>query len=279
MKVECAKAVAAIHFYIGIILLAFSWIMNETLEGARTHYFFFFLWVGYILTIDGMLVIKRGVSPLTRAGFSYLFFFLLSIPFWWLFEGINLRMQNWEYVGSHKFGPISYFLFASLNFSTVIPAVLTTSEWVRHWRWIENLKKGPAISVPSKGLIFVLGLGFLLLLLCFPHIFYPLCWIFLFFLTEPLNAKFKKRSILFGDLNQGEWRAVISLAIGVLICGLCWETWNWNSDPRWVYHIPFLGFFPIFEMPLLGYLGYLPFALELFSVTVLCWKGKLPLDL
>lgn len=281
MREKCVQedACLRIHFYLGIGLLVSSWVANRLLEGTRTHYFFFFLWLGYILTIDGILVLKRGDSPLRRMGISYLFLFLLSIPFWWLFEGINLRMHNWEYVGSHQFGPISYFLFASLSFSTVIPAVLTTAEWVRHWQWVDRLKKAKPLHISSKKGVFVLGFICLLLLLSFPTIFYPFCWIFLFLLTEPLNAVFKKRTFLFGDLKGGDWRAVISLWIGVLICGLCWELWNWQSDPRWVYHIPYLGFFPLFEMPILGYLGYLPFALELFSLSNLFWKGKLPIDL
>ena len=33
-----------------------------------------------------------------------------------------------------------------------------------------------------------------------------------------------------------------------------------------IYQIPFVDFWRIFEMPVLGYLGYLPFALELFGL-------------
>jgi hypothetical protein len=42
--------------------------------------------------------------------------------------------------------------------------------------------------------------------------------------------------------------------------------WNFYSYPKWVYRVPFVNFWHIFEMPLLGYLGYLPFALELFAL-------------
>jgi hypothetical protein len=42
--------------------------------------------------------------------------------------------------------------------------------------------------------------------------------------------------------------------------------WNFYSYPKWVYQIPWGNGFHIFEMPLLGYGGYLPFALELFSM-------------
>jgi len=41
---------------------------------------------------------------------------------------------------------------------------------------------------------------------------------------------------------------------------------NYLSYPKWVYHVPFVDFLHIFEMPLIGYLGYLPFSLELFAL-------------
>lgn len=46
----------------------------------------------------------------------------------------------------------------------------------------------------------------------------------------------------------------------------CIRKWNFYSYPKWVYEAPFLNFWHVFEMPLLGYLGYIPFALELFAL-------------
>jgi hypothetical protein len=42
--------------------------------------------------------------------------------------------------------------------------------------------------------------------------------------------------------------------------------WNFLSYPKWIYHVPFVGFLHVFEMPLLGYLGYIPFSWELFAL-------------
>jgi hypothetical protein len=38
--------------------------------------------------------------------------------------------------------------------------------------------------------------------------------------------------------------------------------WNYFSLAKWEYSIPFVHRYQIFEMPLLGYAGYLPFGLE-----------------
>jgi hypothetical protein len=70
--------------------------------------------------------------------------------------------------------------------------------------------------------------------------------------------------------KNGEWRTVVSLFAGVLLTAFFWEFWNYWAYPKWIYTIPFVDFWHIFEMPLLGYGGYLPFSLELFAFYQLC---------
>jgi hypothetical protein len=43
--------------------------------------------------------------------------------------------------------------------------------------------------------------------------------------------------------------------------------WNYFALPGWYYTVPFFDAGPhLFEMPLPGYTGYLPFGLELFAM-------------
>jgi hypothetical protein len=67
-----------------------------------------------------------------------------------------------------------------------------------------------------------------------------------------------------------------------LLCGVYWEAWNFWSLPKWIYHIPHVGFWHVFEMPVMGYSGYLPFGLELFAMTNFVVPrlglGTLPVD-
>ena len=58
----------------------------------------------------------------------------------------------------------------------------------------------------------------------------------------------------------------VALCVGALFCGFFWELWNFYSYPKWTYHTPGVGFWYIFEMPLIGDIGYLPFALELYAL-------------
>jgi hypothetical protein len=59
---------------------------------------------------------------------------------------------------------------------------------------------------------------------------------------------------------------VLALWLGVLLTAFFWEMWNYYSWPKWTYDVPRGNWLHIFEMPLLGYGGYLPFALELHAV-------------
>jgi hypothetical protein len=77
---------------------------------------------------------------------------------------------------------------------------------------------------------------------------------------------------------------VASFAVGALVCGWFWEMWNYWAFSRWEYAVPFLEFAHLFEMPLPGYLGYLPFGLETcaachFMVGVVQRWGKYRLQI
>ena len=56
-------------------------------------------------------------------------------------------------------------------------------------------------------------------------------------------------------------------ALAALVCGLCWETWNYYALAKWIYSVPFVHRFQIWEMPLIGFGGYLPFGMECAAVT------------
>ena len=193
--------------------------------------------------------------------------FFCSAPAWWLFEVINWRTQNWHYLGREFFSNWEYFLFASLSFSTVMPAVFGTAELFASLKPVRRMRTGPVLRVTQGRLLALFGGGWLLLalLLIWPRFFFPAVWIAVFFILEPANAWLRNRT-LWSDIASGDWRPVVSLALGCMLCGFFWEMWNFFSYPKWIYHIPFFDFLRVFEMPLLGYGGYMPFALELFAL-------------
>jgi len=256
-----------IHGWIGLGLVIIFWTLNWTLGGLRSAWGFFPMWVGYCLTIDALVLLRKGNSMFTRNPRAFIIMFLISAPAWWLFELLNLRVQNWFYEGREYFTNFQYFIFASICFSTVIPAVFGTAEFVGTFKWIKNLK--PSFIIGSNPrtilLMFFLGWIFLILLLIWPLYFFPFMWLSVLLILEPLNYWLKNES-LFRYTSKGDWRLIISLVLGCLICGFFWEMWNFYSFPKWIYMVPFVDFLHVFEMPILGYFGYLPFALELYAL-------------
>ncbi|MBA4421595.1 MAG: hypothetical protein C0390_00685 [Syntrophus sp. (in: bacteria)] len=266
-----------LYGWLGLTLVAVFWVLNWSLLGLRTHWGFFPLWLGYALTVDALVFLRKGNSLLTRNPAAYAGLFLVSAPAWWLFELINLRTQNWIYLGEEAFTTLEYAVLSTVSFSTVMPAVFGTAELAGTCGRLRRIHSGPAIA-PTPALLrgmFAAGCVMLLLLLLWPDLFFPLVWIAVYCLIEPLNVKMENRS-LFGDLARGDWTPVISLGAGCLICGFFWEMWNFLSYPKWVYRIPYAAWFHVFEMPLPGYLGYLPFSLELFALYHLVTGPLLP---
>ena len=231
------------HGWIGLALVAIFWPLNWCLDGIRTHWAFFPLWLGYCLTVDGLTFARTGSSLLSRSRRAYIGLFAASVPAWWLFELINQRTRNWIYLDDGLIGPIEYALLASLAFSTVIPAVFGSAELVSSFAWMRRLPPDHMLDERIRRGAVEAG----------------------DVIIEPVNHRLGHRTLL-ARTAVGDWRPVVSLWIGTLICGFFWELWNYWSFPKWIYNVPFLGFGRIFEMPVLGYGGYLPFALELFAL-------------
>lgn len=265
--------------WLGLALVALAWPANWFLPGLRTHVLFFPLWLGYVLLLDGWLERRDGRSPWTRAPRASAVLFALSIPLWWAFEAANRVLGNWEYVGGERFGDVEYALLCSLAFSTVVPAVLVSAEWAWGLGWLQRCARGPRVVLTPllRGASLVLGLALLACTLRWPRTCYPLLWVGGVFALEPLLL-WRGRRGLTRDLARGDWRPWIALWTGGLACGFCWELWNWRSYPKWIYHIPEspipgVNAPKLFEMPLLGYLGYWPFALVVYQWKEL-WLGE-----
>ena len=258
--------------WLGLALIAVFWPLNWTLTGQRTSYLFFPLWLGYILVVDAVVLRRTGTSLWTRSRKDFVLLFFASAPAWWLFEVVNWRTQNWEYLGDESFSGLEYFVLCTVSFSTVMPAVFESAELVRSFRWMERFASGPRVAPTGRlcGGFLLAGLAMLSLTLLWPRFFYPFVWTSLALILESVN-RWLGRTHFLERLQHGDWRPVLALATGALLCGFFWEMWNYHSYPKWVYHTPGAQFLHVFEMPLLGYGGYIPFALELFGLKNLLW--------
>ncbi|WP_174626566.1 hypothetical protein [Candidatus Methylobacter favarea] len=254
--------------WLGVALMIISWILawNRFAWFEPFQEFTFTpLWLSYILVINALSYRRTGKCLLINHTQHYLALFLVSAILWWSFEYLNRFIENWYYIGTADLGPERYVIFATLPFSTVLPAVLGTAEWVNTFPQISaDLNRFKPLNIPvSKGLAMALisagALG-LTALGMWPGSLFFLMWLVPILLIVGLQSLTEKPPLV-SDIEAGDWRRIWTLAVAGLMCGIFWEMWNSHSLAYWKYSVPYVQRFEIFEMPFLGYAGYLPFGI------------------
>jgi hypothetical protein len=224
------------------------------------RYLYFFAWYPYIAFLDGVLWRLRGASWLLTQPRQFLQMFFWSITVWLIFEALNLGLKNWGYVAVTPIGWLRWGGYA-LAFATVLPGVLLTAQVLDALGFCQGPRSRPFTPGPWQPASLLVGVAFLVLPLIFPRYAFPLIWgAFLFFL-DPF-CHLLGGPALIQRFAAGERREHLCLLVAGLVCGLWWEAWNYFAITKWVYIFPVLNFGKVFEMPILGYLGFPPFALE-----------------
>ena len=252
---------------LGLILICVAWPFSWAESGTGLQYTFFPLWLGFILAVDGLVLRRTGTSLIVRSPKIMAMMFILAVPYWWMFEAINQVIQNWVYIGSNPETSLFSLIQTSLAFSVVIPAVFEVSELVGSFNFINRFARMPALVLNRQqvAIIGILGVLSLAALLTWPKYLFPITWLSLFFIFDPINYLTGRPSIT-ANVRHGDWRLVVAFALGALICGFFWEMWNYQATISWQYNIGFFDFARISHMPLLGYGGYLPFGLETYAM-------------
>jgi hypothetical protein len=259
---------------LGVILAAQAALLAG--EPVVSRWFTPIVWTGYVLFLDAVVArLRGGVSYLTGARDELLLVAVVSIAAWWLFEWYNaprfwrggeeLVGMWWQYHGL-ELNPYLRRVGYDWAFATIFPALFLTAAAlrasilgrarVRPWRPSRPLLN----AAVATGAVAVA----LPLLVPSPWLV-PLVWTGWFLLLEPLNYRAGRPSWL-GDLARGDVSTVLALLASGLVCGVLWEFWNSSAATRWTYTVPYPPDLTLFEMPLLGYLGFPPFALECYAM-------------
>jgi hypothetical protein len=260
-----------VHGWVGLVLIVAAEILLLAGEPVVGHWFTPIVWTGYVLFVDALVARLTGRSYLTTGRTELVLVALASIVCWWLFEwydaprfwrgGADRVGLWWQYHGLEP-DPWLRRLGYDWSFATILPALfltaaaarasLFTRARVRPWR------PSPVLLDASiaLGAVFVVTP-----LLVVDAWLVPLVWTGFILLLEPLNYRAGRPSWL-AALATGDASLVLALLTAGAICGVLWEFWNYWALTKWTYTVPYLGHVKIFEMPVLGYLGFPPFALE-----------------
>jgi len=253
---------------LGALVLA-EFLMFRSVQPVAT-YFTPIAWTAYILLADAMVWSIRGHSRISDEPREFAILAALSLPLWLIFEGYNLRLANWIYVGLPA-GWLARDFGYAWSFMTIIPAVLLTADLVESFEWFagESRKRrfphGVLVGMTAAGAL-CLTVPLLLPRDAGAYLF-ALVWVGFILLLEPANYRLHLPSLL-SDLEQGRRSRLYSLLVSGWVCGWLWEFWNYWAAARWQYIFPIFQRWKIFAMPAPGYLGFLPFALECSAMVV-----------
>lgn len=234
-------------------------------------------WTGYILFVDAIVWKRRGSSWIRSAPREFAFLAIASIPLWLIFEFYNLFLDNWRYLNLPD-PPWRYIGYA-WAFATIWPAIFETGDLVASFRRARDMPANTRRALGPTVERAAIAVGAAILVVPFvwpsPYLAAPVFLGFIL-LLDPINARLGAESFV-SDIALGQTQRVGNLAIAGFVCGLVWEFWNYWSRARWIYTVPILPELKLFEMPVLGYLGFPPFALECFTMYVFVrhqlWRG------
>lgn len=202
---------------------------------------------------------------------AYAATFPASSLFWWFFEYLNRYVWNWYYVGISDLSATEYTIYATICFASVLPAVAAVAAWLHTFPVFDDAVYSDMARINLRrpgwcAFLGVLAMVGLTGIVFFPAYAYPLLWISPLTVFILVQFLLREKSVL-DTFSDGNWSVFFRFGVASLICGFCWETWNYYAYAKWIYAVPFVHRFQIWEMPLIGFAGYLPFGVECAAVT------------
>ncbi len=232
-------------------------------------------WTGLILFLDALNYRLAGNSLIKTRRKEFLWMLPWSIALWYFFEFYNLFIQNWYYVGLPESRILRYFGYF-WSFATIWPGVFEIFDLIRNSNLIMSIQINPfRLSKVMLNVSVIFGMVCMVLPIIVSHkpasYMAVLVWLGMIFIIDPINYRNRGFS-LWENLSKGSLTILIQLFLTGLIAGIFWEFWNYWATAKWIYSVPILGHIKVFEMPILGYLGFLPFAVEVYVMWELVKK-------
>ncbi|HYX29084.1 MAG TPA: hypothetical protein VE863_11000 [Pyrinomonadaceae bacterium] len=275
MNTNGTPATFLVYGYFGIAIIFVAEVMLFTGNQMVGRWFTPIVWTGYILFVDALVFRLKRRSLLMTDRLEFVLIALISIGGWWLFEFYNApRFWNsnlelwWHY---HNLEPNLMLRRVGYDwaFATIFPLLFITAEFFRL-----TILKRASVTVMIKlsrpvliGLTVIAAFATVVPLIYPSAWFAPVIWLSFVFLLDPINATRGWPSIT-GDLARGDWRRLLSLLLSGFVCGILWEFFNYWAISKWTYTVPYFGNVKIFEMPVLGFFGFPPFAVECWDIYI-----------
>ncbi len=226
--------------------------------------YYVFAWYSTLLALYGVLALVSGRSPALRRPASLATMLGWSVVVWLFFELLNLRLRDWYYVFVPREGAVRW-VYIAVSFATVLPAVFG-AEALLEGLGVAERARWPRLRVTPRLLRGVRAAGALALVLplLWPRWFFPLVWGSATLLLEPSVYRRDPARSLLHDLEEGRPGRMLRILLGGAAIGFLWEMFNIRARGKWIYTVPGFDDGKLFEMPVLGFFGFPPFAVDCY---------------
>ena len=217
----------AAYGWIGLGIIAAAEIALYLEVKPVAVYFTPIVWTGYIMAIDAAVFSLRGRSLLRTEPQAFVWMATLSIFLWFVFEGYNMRLQNWYYTGLPR-NFVALYVGYGWSFATIWPALLETTEFLLATRF-RGRRSTPEPPVPRKTTApwIVVGLAMVtvppLVPLDWGVYLFGSVWLGFILLIDPLNYRARRPSV-WGDISEGSLGRLWALMLAGGICGIFWSS-------------------------------------------------------
>jgi hypothetical protein len=279
-----------VWFWIGLVMwlvpIVFLWAHTPRPKLLQDYSDFPLFW-GFTLLLDGCVFKRQGHSMLSKYPTEIMGIATASVSGWMLYEYLNLFVNRmWYYpfgnnlIKSPGNNDEVFLMYSILGSTGLMPMAF---EWYDLILTIPSLRHrfdaGVKITMPA-------WLKIVLLLLAFAGLYgmgYAPGKYFFYIFLLPLVVVSVVLSLLkvwtpFTPVMQGNWTPVLVFGLAYLAQGFVMEGWNCFSATHyspgnpatcyspafWEYKLPYVDGYRIFEMPVVGFWGYIPF-------SIYCW--------
>ncbi|WP_138476252.1 mechanosensitive ion channel protein MscS [Dyadobacter bucti] len=267
-----------IWFWLGLVMWGSTlWILWAKLSEPR----WIIIWAdlplfwGFALLMDGWVYVRTGgKSIIGRSGRELIGIGVASVSGWLIFEYLNFFVDdNWIYPKGDMIPDNQFTIYAVIGSAGLMPLAF---EWYCLLLTFDGLKNrfsnGPKIRIAG-------WLGYVMLAVCYlalffiafyPDTLFTLLWVVPLIILSIVLEKLEIWTP-FNMVKDGNWSPVLLFALSYLIQGFLLEFQNYFSayhengqiitqtPAYWAYSVPYVNVYHIFEMPALGFMGYLPF--------------------
>ncbi len=241
-------------------------LMAMGIEPVSTWYYLF-AWYPLLLIVNHLAAARSPSHSLLAGRIGPLAALAgWSIPVWLFFEACNFRLENWYYVGLPDSSTLRHVGILA-SFATVLPGLFFLEELLAV-RGVLTRTRTSEFSVGPvlERTMLIVGAAWFALIALFPTKFFPLVWGVPVLLLEAWLHR-RDESSLLAELSRGRPGRMLRLLLAGMAAGLFWEAANAFAAGKWIYTVPGFPDGKLFEMPVLGFLGFPPFALCCWSMA------------